>query len=125
MFSIVIMNQQATQRYVHLAFWVRSRSQWHVRSKNNEMSSILHNLFSHSSEAFFTDIELQYNQWRTQKISEGGQVSSQSCDVTNQLSGECRRHDHSRGSGGMPLGKFCKITPKNTHFCVFWKQVLI
>ena len=24
-------------------------------------------------------------QWRTQKISEGGQVSSQSCDVTNQL----------------------------------------
>jgi len=26
------------------------------------------------------------NQWRTQKISEGGyQVSSQSCDVTNQL----------------------------------------
>ena len=24
----------------------------------------------------------------------------------------------------MPPGKFCKITPKNTHFCAFWKQVL-
>jgi len=28
------------------------------------------------------------------------------------------------GSGGMPPGKFCKITPKNTHLCAFWKQVL-
>jgi len=28
-------------------------------------------------------------------------------------------------SGGMPPGKFCKITPKNTHFCAFWKQVLV
>jgi len=27
-------------------------------------------------------------------------------------------------SGDMPSGKFCKITPKNTHFCAFWKQVL-
>jgi len=27
-------------------------------------------------------------------------------------------------SGNMPPGKFCKITPKNTHFCAFWKQVL-
>jgi len=24
----------------------------------------------------------------------------------------------------MPPEKFCKITPKNTHFCAFWKQVL-
>jgi len=30
-----------------------------------------------------------------------------------------------RGSGSMPPGKFCKITPKNTHFCAFWKQVLV
>jgi len=29
------------------------------------------------------------------------------------------------GSEGMPPGKFCKITPKNTRFCVFWKQVLV
>jgi len=36
-------------------------------------------------------------QWPTQKISERGQVSSQSCDVINQLQGKCRRHDHSRG----------------------------
>jgi len=50
-------------------------------------------------------------QWPTQKISEGGQVLSQSCDVTNKL------------AGGMPPGKFCKISPKNTHFCAFWKQV--
>ena len=28
------------------------------------------------------------------------------------------------GSGDMPPGKFCKIAPKNTHFCAFWKQVL-
>jgi len=30
-----------------------------------------------------------------------------------------------RGSGGMSPGKVCKITPKNTHFCAFWKQVLV
>jgi len=28
------------------------------------------------------------------------------------------------GSGGMPPEEFCKITPKNVHFCAFWKQVL-
>ena len=28
------------------------------------------------------------------------------------------------GSGGMAPGKFCKITPKYTHFCAFWKQFL-
>ena len=25
-------------------------------------------------------------------------------------------------SGGMIPGKFCKITPRNTHFCAFWKH---
>jgi len=45
-------------------------------------------------------------------------------DVTNQLQGKCQRHDHSRGVRGMPPGKFCKITPRKTHFCAFWKQVL-
>jgi len=25
---------------------------------------------------------------------------------------------------GMTPGKFCKITPKNAHFCALWKQVL-
>jgi len=29
------------------------------------------------------------------------------------------------GSGGMSPGRFCKITPKNTHFCAFWKHVLV
>ena len=65
-----------------------------------------------------------HNQWRKQKISRGGQVSSQSCDVTNQLKGKCRRQNHSRGIQRHAPGKVCKITPKNTHFCAFWKQVL-
>jgi len=25
------------------------------------------------------------------------------------------------GPGACPPEKFCKITPKNTHFCTFWK----
>jgi len=25
----------------------------------------------------------------------------------------------------MPPGKFCKITPKNTHFCTFWKPDIL
>jgi len=29
------------------------------------------------------------------------------------------------GVRGLAPGKFCKITPKNSHFCAFWKQVLI
>jgi len=71
-----------------------------------------------------------HSQWRTQKISEGyGQVSSQSCDVTivwrhKSTSGEVpTARPIWRGPGHAP-GKFCKITPKNTHFRVFWKQVL-
>jgi len=66
------------------------------------------------------------NQRRTQKISEGGakfrhnRVKSQinfrgSAEGTNILG----------GSGGMPPWNFCKITPKHTHFCAFWKQVLV
>jgi len=51
----------------------------------------------------------------------GGQVSSQSCDVTNQLREVPKTILW--GSGGMPPGKFCKIAPKNT-LCAFWKQVL-
>ena len=45
-----------------------------------------------------TDVVLTmtYEQWRTQKVSEGGKVLLQSCDFTNQLYGECRRHNHSR-----------------------------
>jgi len=27
--------------------------------------------------------------------------------------------------GGMSPGKFCKLTPKNTHFCAFGKQILV
>ena len=35
-------------------------------------------------------------QRHTQKASEGAKVSSQSCDGTNQLYGECRRHGKSK-----------------------------
>ena len=61
-------------------------------------------------------LQLGYLQWRTQKVSEGkAKVLSRSCDVTNQL-GECRRHDHYRVVREHAPKKFCKITPKNTHF---------
>ena len=55
----------------------------------------------------------------------GSKVSSQSCDVTNQLYWEYRRHNHSKVVRGHAPGKFFEITPKNTHFRVFWKQVLV
>ena len=59
------------------------------------------------------------------KFSRGAKVLSQSRDVTKELYGECRRHDHSRVVRGHAPEKFCKITPKNTHFRAFWKQVLV
>ena len=49
------------------------------------------------------------DQWCTQKVSEGAKVWLQSCDVTNQLYGECQRHDHSMVVRGHAPGKFCKI----------------
>jgi len=78
---------------------------------------------------------LYYSQWCTQNISEGGQVSPKSCDVTivwrhNLVASQinCRESAEGTtilgGSGGTPLGKFCKITPRNKHFCAFWKHVL-
>ena len=37
------------------------------------------------------------SQWRMQKVfEEVSKISLRSCDVTNQLYGECRGHDHSR-----------------------------
>jgi len=65
------------------------------------------------------------NQWRTQKISEGGKFRYNR--VTSQINFRGRAEGTTilGGSGGMPSGKFCKITPKNTHFCAFWKQVLV
>ena len=39
------------------------------------------------------------------KFPRGGKVSSQSCDVTNQLYGTCRRHDYSKGVRGHASGK--------------------
>jgi len=38
-------------------------------------------------------------------VCRGGKVSLQSCGVTNQLYGKCRRHDHSREVRGHAHGK--------------------
>ena len=51
----------------------------------------------------------RYKQWRTQKISGGGNFRHNR--VTSQIN---FRTTIPKGSGGMPPGKFCKITPKNT-----------
>jgi len=69
-------------------------------------------------------------QWRTQKLSEGGAsfatIVRRHNRVTSQINfrGSAEGMTILGGSGGMPPEKFCKITPKNTHFCAFWKQVL-
>jgi len=70
------------------------------------------------------------DQWRTQKISEGGAsfvtIVWRQNHVTSQINfrGSAEGTTNLGGSGGTLPGKFCKITPKNTHFCAFWKQVL-
>jgi len=53
------------------------------------------------------------------QFPKGGQISSQ-INFTGSAKGTTILGE----SGDMPPGKFCKITPKNTHFCTFWKQVL-
>jgi len=63
-------------------------------------------------------------QWRTQKISEGGKFRHNR-DVTINFRGSAEGTTILGGSRGMTPGKFCEITPKNTHFCAFWKQVLV
>jgi len=50
------------------------------------------------------------DQWRTQKISEGG-AKFRHNRVTSQIN---FRTTIVEGSGSMPPGKFGKITPKNT-----------
>ena len=59
------------------------------------------------------------------EISEG-RASYRHNHVTSQINfrGSAEGMAILGGSGCMPPGKFCKITPKNTHFCAFWKQVL-
>jgi len=37
----------------------------------------------------------------------------------------CHKSTLGGRSGGMSPGNVCKITRKNTHFCTFWKQVLV
>jgi len=61
-------------------------------------------------------------QWRTQKISEG-EGKFRHNRVTSQINfrGSAEGTTILGGSGGMPPRKFCKVTPKNTHFCAFWK----
>ena len=63
-------------------------------------------------------------QWRTQKVPEGW------AKFHNRVTSQINFRGSAEGttilgvSGGMPPGKCCKITAKNTHFCAFWKQVL-
>ena len=65
------------------------------------------------------------SQSRTQKISEG-RAKFHHNRVTSQINfrGSAESTTILGGSVDMPSGKFCKITPKNTHVCAFWKQVL-
>jgi len=71
------------------------------------------------------DFSRRDNPWRTQKISEGV-AKFRHTRVTSQINfrGSAEGTTILGGYGGMPPGKFCKITPKNTHFCAFWKHVL-
>jgi len=69
---------------------------------------------------------IKSKQWLTPKISEGGGKVSSQC-VTSQINfrGSAEGTTIIGGSGGMPPRKVCKITPKSTRFCAFWKQVLV
>ena len=79
----------------------------------------------HSLEHINATIIFCRRQWRTQKISEGrakfhhNRVSHNR--VTSQINfkGSAEGTTILGGSGDIPLGKFCKIIPKNTHFCAF------
>jgi len=62
-----------------------------------------------------------WTQWHTQKISERGKFRQTS---HIKFRGSAEGKTILGESGGMPPEKFCKITPKNMHFCAFWKQVL-
>jgi len=65
----------------------------------------------------FFAIGVSLVQWRMLKSSKGG---AKFCHnrVTSQinLKGSAEGSTILGGSGGMPLGKFCKITPKNLIF---------
>jgi len=56
--------------YSVFIFTSTNRHSWAIWQHNWKHSDVLFNF---------------HTQWRTQKIPEGGQVSSQSCDVTNRL----------------------------------------
>ena len=80
------------------------------------------NLFSRKSRICFRGLQsravMEYSLCPVayaESFRGGGKVLSQSCDVTNQF-GECRRNDHYKVVRGHAAKKFCKITPKNTHF---------
>jgi len=71
------------------------------------------------------DYLVQRKQWCTQKIS-GGKAKFRHNRVTSQINfrGSAEGTTIPGMSGGMPPGKILQITPKNTHFRAFWKQVL-
>jgi len=64
-------------------------------------------------------------QWRTQTISEGGKFRHNRVTSQINFTGSAEGATIQGGPETCPPpGKFCKIAPKNTHFCAFWKQVL-
>jgi len=59
-----------------------------------------------------------------QKISEG-RAKLRHNRVTSQINFRGSAEGTTiQGVRGMPPGKFCKITPKTTQLCAFWKQIL-
>jgi len=66
---------------------------------------------------FFLTGKVMWKQWRTQKISEG-EAKLRHNRVTSQINfrGNSEGTRILAVSGGMPPGRFSKITPKNTHF---------
>jgi len=53
------------------------------------------------------------------KFPREGKVSSQLCDITNQLWGKCRRHDHSKGVREQAPGKILQnYTWKYAFLCI-------
>jgi len=90
---------------------------------NNQQSKALH---AQQNSDVRERHHVGYDQWRTQKISKG-KAKFRHNRVTPQINFRRSAEGKTilRGSGVMPPGKICKITPRNTHFCAFWKQVLV
>jgi len=102
---------RVTLSLVMSVFYSRFNAQPHIFAGMNRCVIAL--------SVFSSDI-LIWNQWLTRKISEGG---TKFCH--NRALGEVPKARTFSGVRGLTPKKFSKITPKNTHFCALWKQVLL